>query len=392
MSDRLDSSIFGTDDDVDHVAAPGTGSPPTAPAPTRRSAPSGRGAGRGRRSANRALLLLLVAVIVLGGGYLAIGKLKSFVGGGSEDYPGPGSGQVTIEIAEGATGSAIGETLAKNDVVKSVGAFLAAAADNPSSTGIQPGSYLMKQQMKATDAVAYLVNPANRNVNKVTIPEGRRLTEIFALLSKGTGIPVADYEKAAKNPDSLGLPPDAKGNLEGYLFPATYDFGPKDTAEEQLRAMVGKMLDTTASLDVDSGQMHRILTIASLVEAEGRRPEDLPKISRVIYNRLNTKLKLQFDSTVVYVVGRRGISTTPAERAINSPYNTYVVPGLPAGPISAPGEAAIKAALEPTPGSWIFFVTVNPETGETKFTTTLAEHDAFTKEFQAWCAAHKGVC
>jgi UPF0755 protein len=99
-------------------------------------------------------------------------------------------------------------------------------------------------------------------------------------------------------------------------------------------------------------------------------------------------MKLQLDSTVSYATGKFNVTTTSADRQTNSPYNTYRYAGLPAGPISNPGEAALKAAVNPTPGQWLFFVTTNPETGETKFATTLAQHDQYVQEFQAWLRAH----
>lgn len=381
MNDRLDTSIFGdAADDVHYQAEPEHQTGPE---------PGGRGRGRGKRFVVLALVVALVALV----GYLGVTKLGQLTGGTvSADYPGPGTGSVTVEVKAGDTGSAIAETLAAAGVVKSAQAYLQAAADNEEAAGIQPGSYIMKKEMRAQDAVAFLADPANRHVTKVTIPEGRRVTEVFALLSKATGIPVADYEAAAKNPDALALPADAKGNLEGYLFPATYEFGPKDTAADQLREMVATMIATTTALGIDETQLHRVLTVAGLVEAEAARDEDRPKVARVIENRLAKGMQLQLDSTVVYVAGRRGISTTPAERLVKSPYNTYYVKGLPAGPISAPGKASIQAALNPAPGPWLFFVTVNPQTGETLFTSTLADHDKFVAQFQQWCAAHKGVC
>lgn len=383
MSDRLDSSIFGDAADDVHYRAE----------PEERRGPGDRGPGTGRSGSKRIIVLLVVVALVALGGYFGVTKLGQLTGGSaSGDYPGPGTGSVTVEVKAGDTGAAIAETLASAGVVKSAQAYLQAASDNEAAAGIQPGYYIMKQQMRAEDAVNYLADPTNRHVTKVTIPEGRRVSEIFALLSKATGIPVADYQAAAKNPDALALPAAANGKLEGYLSPATYEFGPKDTAADQLREMIATMISTTATMGIDETKLHRVLTIAGLVEAEAARDQDRPKVARVIENRLAQGMPLQLDSTVVYVAGRRGISTTPAERLVKSPYNTYYVKGLPAGPISAPGKASIQAALTPAPGPWLFFVTVNPQTGETLFTNTLAEHNKFVLQFQQWCAAHKGVC
>ncbi|HEY9293616.1 MAG TPA: endolytic transglycosylase MltG, partial [Microlunatus sp.] len=131
----------------------------------------------------------------------------------------------------------------------------------------------------------------------------------------------------------------------------------------------------------------------SLIEAEVNRPADRPKAARVIYNRLAAGMPLQLDSTVHYAIGRRGkVTTTAQERANKSPYNTYVHKGLPPGPIGAPGKAALEAAANPAAGDWLYWVAVNPDSGETVFTKTKAEHDAAVARFQQWCRTHSGKC
>ena len=257
---------------------------------------------------------------------------------------------------------------------------------------IQPGEYEMRKEMKAADALAVLLDPANRKVAMVTIPEGMWASDVYATLSKATGHPVSDYEAAAKDPAALGLPTSAKGNVEGYLFPASYEFSSKNSAAEQLRVMVGKAVSQLARLGVNGEQAQRVMTVASIVEAEGRNPEDGPKIARVIENRLAAKTRLQLDSTVSYVTRTRTVTTTDAQRATPSPWNTYLVDGLPPGPIDNPGTAAIQAAVAPAPGPWLYFVAVNPATGETKFATTADEHAGNVAQFQAWCKANPGQC
>jgi UPF0755 protein len=132
--------------------------------------------------------------------------------------------------------------------------------------------------------------------------------------------------------------------------------------------------------------------MASIVQVEARAAADGPKVARVLDNRLRIGMKLQLDSTVSYVTGKPGVATTAADRANPSPYNTYNHVGLPPGPISNPGQAAINAVLHPATGTWLYFVTVNPTTGETKFATTAAEAAANRAEFQAWCQAHVAAC
>lgn len=346
------------------------------------------------RAARRLLVLVVALALVAVAGFAALSVIRPMVSGfgGSNDFPGPGTGAVEVVVNPGDTGRSIGATLEGAGVVKSAKAFSDAAANNPAAAGIQPGAYTMRKAMSAADAVAYLVDSKNRSAPRVTIREGLWKSEVFAELSKASGLPVADYEKASSDSAALGLPAAANTNVEGYLFPATYEFAPKATAAEQLRMMVQKAVAELTRLGIAPEQMERTMILASIVEAEGRRDEDRPKIARVIENRLAKQMLLQLDSTVSYGVQKRAITTTNDERAAANDYNTYVRAGLPAGPIGNPGASAIQAAVSPVAGPWIYFVTTNPSTGETKFATTDAEHQANVKEFQAWCSANKGQC
>ena len=116
----------------------------------------------------------------------------------------------------------------------------------------------------------------------------------------------------------------------------------------------------------------------------------MAKVARVLDNRLAINMPLQLDTTVNYANGKTGLTTTPQDRQNPSPYNTYVHPGLPPGPIGNPGEDAIKAVLTPAQGDWLFFVVVNPDTGETRFATTAEEHQANVAIFQQWLREHPG--
>lgn len=393
MNDHLHSSIFGRHD-VDEADRPADPPPMTRREAREVERRASRRGGR-KPSRLRRLAVLLAALVVLGGATLvAFTVLRPVVMQVFEanDYPGPGKGTVRITIEEGDSGSAIAQRLVKADVVKSTKAYIDAAGANPKSSGIQPGVYELKKQMKAADVVAVLVDSSNRITNAVVIREGLWAKEIFAALSKQTGIPVAEYQKAAKDATALGLPDSAKGNVEGYLFPASYTFDPESTATEQLKEMVANSVSRLEKLGVTPDKMEHVVVVASLVEAEARLDADRPKVARVVENRLAKKMKLQFDSTVNYALGKHGITTTNEARALNNPYNTYVVPGLPAGPIGNPGESAIKAAAAPAAGPWLYFVTVNPSTGETRFATTWQEHETNVKLFQQWCSQNKGKC
>ncbi len=358
-----------------------------------------------KRRGRRWIVLLATLVLVGGVGTVAwsslsplVSKITSIGGGSPTDYPGPGTGSVEIVIKQGQTGEDIATTLKAADVVLTRTAYLTAArADPEASAAIQAGTYRLRLKMTGAEAFAMLIDPASRVSGGITVREGLWATEIYAVLSKSTGVPVADYVAAAKNAKALGLPAAANGRIEGYLFPATYDFPEGMSAANQLKEMVAKALSEYEAAGLTPANMERIVIVASIVEAESSGAADRGKVARVVYNRLansgppNFGL-LQLDSTVSYGVQKRSVTTTDAERADPNPWNTYVHKGLPVGPIGNPGLKAIEAALKPTPGPWLFFVAVNPITGETKFATTQAEHDRYVAEFQAFCRAHPGTC
>lgn len=345
---------------------------------------------------------MLVALgVLLGGGYAvyAIGltALKERFGP-APDYAGGGSGSVVVQVHEGDSASDIANTLMAADVVKSPEAFTDAADSDPASRGIQVGFYQMRHKMSAQAALHILVDPSNMMQNTVTFPEGWTVKQIVAQLAAKTRFSTADYEQVLRHPDSIGLPSYAKGNAEGYLFPATYEIAPNATPRSILQMMVDRFAQAAGGLGLEqkSKQIgyspHDVMTVASLVQAEARYAKDFPKVARVIYNRLHKSMPLQFDSTVHYAVGKDGsVATSASDRAVSSPYNTYKHTGLPPTPITAPGEQALKAALNPAKGAWLYFVTTNPDTGVTKFATTYKQHLRNVAEFKRWCA-HSAHC
>ncbi len=365
-----------------------------------------RHAHRKRRRLSGCLPMLLV---ILGFAVLAvvfvprgIDEVRSALAG-PEDYPGPGTGEVLVVIDPGQSVASMGEELAEMDVVASSEAFVDAASSNPQSTGIQAGNYLMKEQMTAADAVAILVDPANVVQTAVTVPEGLRVEDTVALLAKETDFSRKQFDQVLAKPGQLGLPKYAEGDPEGYLFPATYPVTPSDTPESILKAMVTRWRQAADEVGLTQGAKElgytpqEIMTIASLIEAEAP-PEYMPQVARVIYNRLEqpdaeTRGFLQLDATVNYAHGTDiGARTTDAERRIDSPYNTYRYQGLPPGPIESPGEDAMAAALAPDDGDWLFYVTVNLATGETKFAVTGSEHQQNVAELNEYCRTQSDRC
>ena len=402
--DHLKSSIFGAFGHDGEDDGPGdvTQVPATRAGHRRRLAEEYQREDRIRRTQRRRfrrtrpMIVLLVALgLVVGTGAVATSVLWPMVTSltASNDYTGGGHGVVPVVVHDGDASRTIGAVLEKAGVVKTAGAFENAAAGNPLSGSIQPGRYLMHSKMSALSALAFLLNRANRTSAQVTIREGLWTSEILKALAAGTGRPLAEYTAALKNPQLLGLPAQAKGNVEGYLFPSTYPFQADTTAAQQLQTMVSKTLEQLSILGVTPDNAQRVLTVASIVEAEARAAADRPKVARVIENRLAKGMPLQMDSTVHFIAQRRGkTGTSDAERRSASAYNTYLVAGLPPGPIDSPGLSAIQAAVSPTPGGWMYFVAVDPSTGLTRFSVDAAGQAANVKVFLTWCTSHPGQC
>ena len=354
-----------------------------------------------KRGFSGCLAVLIALAVLVGGFYFGVTKGVEWVSdqfSSAEDYPGPGRGAVTFEVSEGDATAAIGRNLKAEGVVASVQSFLDAAAADPDSAGIQVGFYELKKEMAAEDALEVLLDPANQVKSTVTVPEGLRVEDVMTLLAENTEWGVAKWNAALADDAAIGLPEYAGGNPEGYLFPATYEIGPKDKPTDILAAMVARWRQAAdeAGLEEAAAALGKtpaeLMIIASLVEAEGRG-DDMPKISRVIHNRLDgpgdqggTNGLLQIDASVNYGLDQElGVALTTEQLEEDTPYNTYTRAGLPPTPIEAPGDAAIAAAANPADGDWYYYVTVDLKTGETKFAETYDEFLTYTDEYTQYC-------
>ena len=355
----------------------------------------GRGGRRSRRRfgwiAPLAALLVIVVPLAAGGIYAYSLYQDKYH---PADYTGDGTGSVVVQVTSGQNATDLGPELVKLGVVASSRAFVLAAEHSTNPAGLLPGFYRMHLHMQASLAYALLLDPKNLVQVTVTIPEGWRLSQIVSWLGAKSGIPASKYEAALRGPAPLGLPSYANDRAEGYLFPATYVVQPHETALGVLKGMVQRFDQEAASANLPAAARQvrlspgQVIIMASLVQAEGGRLSDYPKIARVIYNRLAQGIPLQLDSTVLYGLNKFGIVATDAQLSSPSPYNTYKHKGLPPGPIDSPGNAAIQAVLHPAPGNWLYFVTVNPKTGETRFTSSQAQFEQFRQELQKYLSQH----
>ncbi|MBO2463751.1 endolytic transglycosylase MltG [Actinomadura violacea] len=363
--------------------------------PSRRDRRRARKRQRRRRRSGRAAFLFALAFIVAvfgTAGVFGVAILDNRLH--PPDYSGSGSGNVTVQVKDGASGAVIGAMLQEHHVVKSTRAFVKVYNGERRASSIQPGFYQMRREMSSKAAMALLLDPKSRAGNQISIPEGKRAIEVFQLLSKKTGIPVRDFQAVAKNTKGLGLPSYSGGNLEGFLYPGRYDLDPNGSARKIVQQMVDAFNKEASSSDLEGKAKKaglsplRLLTVASLAQAEGGMPSDLPKISRVIYNRVKSGMALQFDTTVLYALNKRTLDVRNKDLEVDSPYNTYKHKGLPPGPICNPGPDAIEAALSPKSGDWLYFVATDPTHKVTKFATTDAQRQKLEQEFREWQKKH----
>lgn len=280
---------------------------------------------------------------------------------------------ISFHVGDSATGLEIAEELFKSGVTASVTSFYQLAIADSRSMQIAPGEYSINTKISARQALEQLLD--NKRIqNLISVIEGDWRSEIFEKLAKNN---FSNLDQALRDL----VVPKGFSKSEGIYFPAQYSFAKDASSQIALQKMVDRFVDAASGIGFfESDKPYEKLIIASLIQAEGD-PRDFPKVSRVIYNRLKIGMPLQLDATVQYALKKRGsvwVSTTSTK--INSPYNTYRYYGLPKGPIGNPGLAALKAAINPEDGDWLYFITVKP--GDTRFTKS---HNQFLKwkiEFQ----------
>ena len=344
------------------------------------------------------IVITLAAVGVLG--YKAIGIMRdaSAQATHAEDYKGNGEGEVTVTIPEGASGLDIGDILQEKGVVASGKAFTNAVKNNPKGNTIQPGTYKLKKKMSANAALQALLDPETKGDHTLTVSAGHTKQIVKDRLKQVGNFSDEQIDAAFADTAGIGLPAEAGGNVEGWLAPGTYDVTEKATPKDLVKQMVSRTVTQLKDLKVPKEDYHAVLTKASIIEREVNDSRYYGQVARVIENRLaqtsgETHGLLQMDSTVQYGLGRFGGIPNSTELAdSNNAYNTYVHQGLPPGPIGSPSEEAIKAVLNPPAGSWLYFVTVNLETGETLFSSTSEEQKANTKKLDEYCKKNEEIC
>lgn len=297
------------------------------------------------------------------------------------DFEGPGEGEVVVRIDAGEDGLIITQKLLDAGVIRDFDSFYRYLIDNDAV--FFPGSFMMRFEMSNEAALDVLSNASNAMTYRVTIPEGYRAVQIFDELAKVSGIPAEEFRKVSEDLAGFGIPEKAL-TIEGYLFPATYSFDTEASATDIIQAMVSRMKDELEQLGVAEEDWHSLLTLASIVQREAKLELDFYKVSRVFANRLEIDMRLETDPTISYSYSGKDMSELSKAQQLEHGYNTYLIKGLPPGPIASPGALALEATLAPSDGDWLFFVTINLETGETKFSKTLAEHESYVVMLRKW--------
>ncbi|MGX9900748.1 endolytic transglycosylase MltG [Arthrobacter sp. SA17] len=367
------------------------GHPLFADAPVVKKGPSKKVRRRRRFLALLLTLAVFVTALVVGAQFL-----KPLLGMDKvADYPGPGTGQVSITVQPGEGVRSVATRLESENVVANADTF--AAAFEADGGTLSPGDFVFRQEMTSTDAVAILVGKDQGKVMYFALSAGLRVDESLAAIAKGSGIPESELKALSDSPAQFGISAKAK-NLEGFLAPGEYRFPLGTAAKDIVQKLVTTTVDELKAQGVtEPDKQYDVVTVASIVQAEGGQAE-YGDVAGAIYNRLkpnNTETNglIQSDATVTYGLGIKSFHISEEQKADKSNlYNTYANVGLPVGPIGSPGKTAIDAAAASKTNDYLYWVTINLDTKETKFSKTLAEHSVYVEQYNEWCAANAGRC
>ncbi len=291
---------------------------------------------------------------------------------------------VSVEIPSGSGIDDIGRTLAQRKVISSASWFNLYARFSGLGSRFKPGEYNLREGMSYWEVIKVLnEGPPRKKSYKIIVPEGFTIEQIAERLDKKTPVDIEEFKRLSSSDEGLEiadydfLKEIPIKSLEGYLFPKTYNFSEDETAENILKVMLSQFNEDVGKLDFGTANenglsLHEIIIIASLIEKEVKVPKERELVSAVIYNRLEKNMPLQICATVQYVLLERKANLSNEDLKVDSPYNTYLYPGLPPGPICNPGSASIEAALNPASVDYLYYVLTNSD-GHHTFTSSYDE-------------------
>lgn len=335
-------------------------------------------------------MVVAVLVVVIAGGFFGVRALRAIRDRNDgdtysvQDYSGQGYGSVEFTVSQGESPSSIAKRLVEAEVVKSADAFTGVS----SGMTLYPGTYQLRKHMPAS-SVAAILSDQSKAEGFLDVNAGERVSDVIKKAAALSEIDESEFQKIIDAKGEGILPAEAGGNFEGWLEPGKYDVKGLGSAQKILKTIVDKRVSKLNEMHVPTGnERQRLLIIASIAEAEVNSSDYYGKVTRVILNRLDRDMTLGMDSTTAYGLGINGTQLTNAQLNDSSnKYNTRVNKGLTPTPISNPGDSAIQAAMNPEQGDWLYFVTVNLSTGETKFTTGSVEEqnaqfEQYVKEYK----------
>jgi UPF0755 protein len=304
------------------------------------------------------------------------------------DPPGKSGAAVDVVIPSGSSTTRIAQILHRDGVITNQLVFRLYIKYQGAGP-FRAGTYSLKRHDSMANVVKTLEAGEKLLLDRVTIPEGFTVDQVAERVGTLPGRSAAKFLELAKSGQIRSQYQAANStSLEGLLFPDTYFITPNDDELAILRRMVNAFDQVATDAGIQQFAAAQKVTpdqaviVASLIEREAKVPDDRGKVSRVVYNRLDKGMLLQIDATIQYALGRQKKSLTFADLKIDSPYNTYKIAGLPPTPIASPGKASLAAALQPEPGTWLYYVLINAD-GHHGFATTPAEFNALKREAQA---------
>lgn len=302
--------------------------------------------------------------------------------------PGPVGVAEEITVAKGLSNSEIGELLERRGIIRNATFFRYYVRFSGVGT-IEAGNYSLRRRDDLSRIVEVLQGGATAERGpRLTVPEGLTLPQVAEVVGRLPGRSAQRFLELARGGTVRSrYQPEGVTDLEGLLVPETYEVGANDDEAAILRRMV-EAFDTAATeMDIAGASArlgvtpYQAVIVASLVEREARVDQDRGPVARVVYNRLARRMMLQIDATVQYALGVQKERLLYSDLEVASPYNTYKVAGLPPGPIASPGRAALRAALDPPPGPWLYYVLADAD-GRHAFTETSAEFERLKAEAQ----------
>jgi len=326
----------------------------------------------------RRFLLAVLALLALAAGGLGLWYVSYL------NTPSQGKGEVVVTIPKGLGVRSIGALLADKGVLRNDVRYLCLVSLSGNTARLKAGEYSIPLGLTPPAVLQLLVDGSTLR-HHVTIPEGLNMDQVAQLFARDGWVKSERFLELARDPDFVHRLGVEAASLEGYLFPETYTLVRNEVDEKTvLKVMVDHFQQIWGELAVPERvhglNRHQLVILASMVEKETGAAEERPLIARVFLNRLERKMRLQSDPTVIYGLADFNGNITRRDLQRETPYNTYVISALPAGPICNPGRAALEAVVHPADSKALYFVSRND--GTHVFSTNLRDHNRSVQQYQ----------